>query len=186
VRIAHWLFVLCVAGSWLTHQAGVQWFGWHRRFGYATLVLVSFRILWGFAGTRHARFANFLRGPRAVVEYLRRGGAGEPVGHNPLGALNVVALLALMLVQAITGLFANDEITNTGPFYGWVRLKPVIASGTAMVRRLAAGADRVAWLPWVGTPWRAGRATAARDGDRRKDAERVPEEGISCPGGLAV
>jgi cytochrome b len=120
VRVTHWLLVLCVAGSWLTHQAGVQWFAWHRRLGYATLVLVLFRIVWGFVGTRHARFANFVRGPRAIASYLRGGARDEPAGHNPLGALSVLGLLGLLLLQAATGLFANDEIASAGPFYGWV------------------------------------------------------------------
>ena len=118
VRITHWLLVACVAGCWATHYAGVEWFHWHRRLGYAVLVLVAFRFVWGFAGTRHARFANFLRGPRAIVEYLRSG--RETTGHNPLGALGVVAMLGLLGSQAATGLFANDEIMNAGPFYGWI------------------------------------------------------------------
>jgi cytochrome b len=118
VRITHWLLVVCVAGCWATHYAGVEWFEWHRRLGYGALVLVAFRIVWGFVGTRHARFANFLRGPRAIVAYLRSG--RETTGHNPLGALGVVALLGLLGSQAATGLFANDEIMNAGPFYGWI------------------------------------------------------------------
>jgi cytochrome b len=118
VRITHWLLVAGVAGCWATHYAGVEWFQWHRRLGYAVLVLVAFRVVWGFVGTRHARFANFLRGPRAVGEYLR--GGQETTGHNPLGAFGVVALLGLLASQAATGLFANDEIINAGPFYGWI------------------------------------------------------------------
>lgn len=120
VRLTHWLLVVCVAGSWLTHEAGIEWFAWHRRFGYATLVLVLFRTAWGFVGTRHARFATFVAGPRAIAAYLRGGAREQTVGHNPLGALSVVAMLALLLLQAVTGLFANDEIASAGPFYGWV------------------------------------------------------------------
>jgi cytochrome b len=120
LRVTHWLLVACVAGSWLTHQAGVHWFAWHRRLGYVTLVLVLFRVVWGFVGTRHARFARFVRGPRAIVAYLRGGMRDEPAGHNPLGALSVLGLLGLLLLQAATGLFANDEIVDAGPFYGWV------------------------------------------------------------------
>jgi len=119
VRVTHWALVLAVAGCWATHYAGVEWFGWHRRFGYTVLVLAAFRIVWGFVGTRHARFASFVRGPQVLLGYLRERGGGA-VGHNPFGALSVVALLALLLLQACTGLFANDEIANAGPFYGWI------------------------------------------------------------------
>jgi cytochrome b len=119
VRMTHWALVLAVAGCWATHYAGIEWFRWHRRLGYAVLVLVVFRVVWGFVGTRHARFASFVRGPRALLAYLRAGGSAT-VGHNPLGALSVVALLALLLLQATTGLFANDEIMNMGPFYGCI------------------------------------------------------------------
>ena len=119
VRVTHWALVLAVAGCWATHYAGVEWFTWHRRLGYTVLVLVAFRILWGFVGTRHARFASFVRGPRVLLAYLRERGP-VTVGHNPLGALSVIALLVLLLLQAATGLFANDEIMNMGPFYGWI------------------------------------------------------------------
>jgi len=119
VRIVHWLIVACVAGSWATHYAGVEWFVWHRRLGYTVLVLVAFRIAWGFVGTRHARFRQFLRGPGGVVSYLR-GRTPAAIGHNPIGGWSVVAMLALLLAQATTGLFANDEILNAGPLYGWV------------------------------------------------------------------
>ena len=119
VRLAHWLLVLGVAGSFATHYAGAAWFEWHRRFGYAVLLIVAFRLVWGFAGTAPARFAAFVRGPRAIASWIRAG-SPRAVGHNPLGALNVIAMLALLLAQASTGLFANDEITSAGPFYGWV------------------------------------------------------------------
>jgi cytochrome b len=120
LRVTHWTLVISVAGAWITHYAGTQWFEWHRRLGYATLVLVVFRLLWGFVGTRHSRFASFLPGPHALLEYVRNRGAAATVGHNPLGALSVVAMLVLLLVQAATGLYANDEIANAGPFYGWI------------------------------------------------------------------
>jgi len=119
VRVTHWALALAVAGCWATHYAGIEWFAWHRRLGYTVLVLVTFRIVWGLVGTRHARFAGFVRGPRALLAHLRGRGAAT-VGHNPLGALSVIALLALLLGQAATGLFANDEIMNMGPFYGWI------------------------------------------------------------------
>lgn len=119
LRVTHWVLALAVTGCFATHYAGIEWFAWHRRCGYVVLVLAVFRVVWGIVGTRHARFANFVRGPGAVLLYLR-GGAARPVGHNPLGALSVLALLALLLLQAGTGLFANDEIMSAGPFYGWI------------------------------------------------------------------
>jgi cytochrome b len=120
LRVFHWLLVVCIAGAWATHYAGIEWFEWHRRLGQATLVLVAFRIVWGFVGPRHARFATFVRGPGAIARYLRSGKVVRATGHNPLGAVSVVAFLVVLLVQAGTGLFANDDIANAGPFYGWV------------------------------------------------------------------
>jgi cytochrome b len=138
VRLVHWLIVLAVAGSWATHYAGIEWFAWHRRLGYAVLVLAVFRVAWGFVGTRHARFSSFLRGPRAVLEYLRGRTADVPVGHNPLGALGVVALLGVLLVQASTGVFSNDEVMNAGPFYGWI--DPALSNRITTLHRLSSDA----------------------------------------------
>ena len=134
LRAVHWLIALAVAGCWATHYAGVEWFAWHRRLGYAVLVLVVFRVAWGFVGTRHARFASFLRGPRAMLDYLRGRAPAPPVGHNPLGALAVIAMLAVLLAQAATGLYANDEIMNAGPFYGWV--DPGLSNRVTTLHRL--------------------------------------------------
>lgn len=123
VRIFHWSLVAAVVGAYLTHRLGVTWFRYHVWCGYAVLVLVTFRILWGLVGTRHARFWNFLRGPIATLRYglgLLRGSSPHAIGHNPLGALMVVLLLAMLLVQAVIGLFGNDEIFNFGPLYGYV------------------------------------------------------------------
>jgi cytochrome b len=123
VRITHWLLVFGIAGSYVTHKLGVAYFRFHLWFGYLVVVLAAFRILWGIVGTRHARFAKFLRGPRATIAYLValvRGTAPPTPGHNPLGAWMVVFLLLALLAQGITGLFANDEIFNTGPLYGYI------------------------------------------------------------------
>ena len=123
LRIFHWLLAGCVLASWATHELGVEWFDWHVRAGYLTLVLLAFRIAWGFVGPRQARFASFVRGRHATLAYLRavlRGEVPASAGHNPLGALSVLAMLGLLLLQAVTGLFSNDEIFNTGPLYGYV------------------------------------------------------------------
>jgi cytochrome b len=118
VRVMHWSLVLAVSGSWATQELEGDWFRYHVWCGYAVLLLVTTRLLWGLVGTRHARFASFLRGPRAIIGYLR--GGTQYAGHNPLGALMVVALLLMLAVQALTGLFANDQIMNTGPLFGYV------------------------------------------------------------------
>ena len=124
VRFTHWLILLAVIGSWTSASLSGNAFRWHEYCGYTVLVLVSFRILWGLVGTRHAQFRNFLRGPRAVAGYLAKlrspDGYQPSVGHNPVGGWAVVLMLSLLLCQALTGLFANDEIANTGPLYGWI------------------------------------------------------------------
>jgi cytochrome b len=120
LRTFHAALVLAVAGSFATHYAGIEWFAWHRRCGYVVLVLIVFRVAWGFVGPRYARFASFLRGPTVVFGYLRGRQSYPSAGHNPLGGLSVVAFLLLLAIQATTGLFANDEIANAGPFYGWI------------------------------------------------------------------
>ena len=123
VRLMHWGLVLAVFGAWLTRELEGDWFAWHVRCGYAVLLLTATRIVWGFVGTRHALFGDFVRGPRAVLRYLREGTdeAGQRIaGHNPLGALMVLAMLLMLLVQATLGLFANDKIMSTGPLFGYV------------------------------------------------------------------
>lgn len=123
VRVMHWSLVLAVAGAWATQEIEGDWFEYHVWCGYAVLVIATTRIVWGFVGTRHARFASFLRGPGAVAGYVRgMFGRDAPrfAGHNPLGALMVLALLAMLVVQAVTGLFANDQIMASGPLYGYV------------------------------------------------------------------
>lgn len=123
VRIFHWLLVLAIVAAFVTNRLGVAYFTYHVWSGYLVIVLVSFRIVWGLVGTRHARFWNFVRGPVATFRYARgliRGREQRYAGHNPLGALMVVVLLAGLGLQAVLGLFANDEIFNVGPLYGYV------------------------------------------------------------------
>ncbi len=118
VRLFHWTLVALVVTAVVTAKLGGNAMTWHMRSGFAILALVLFRILWGFAGSRHARFGSFVRGPRAVLAYVQalRAGAHPPVaGHNPLGGWSVVALLLVLLVQATTGLFSNDDIATDGP-----------------------------------------------------------------------
>jgi cytochrome b len=123
VRIVHWSLVAAVLGSYVTYKLGLAYFRYHVWCGYAVLVLVTFRIAWGLCGTRHARFSAFVRGPRDTLRHaveLAQGRVRCYAGHNPLGAWMVVVLLGALLVQALSGLFSNDEIASTGPLYGYV------------------------------------------------------------------
>src|SRR5688572_16883675 len=112
-RLVHWLFAIGVAFSWWTAETGRL--EWHRWSGYTLLGLVLFRVYWGFFGSSTARFGQFVRGPRAIAGYLRGAWTQAP-GHNPLGALSVLGLLGLLLLQIVLGLFAVDvDGIESGP-----------------------------------------------------------------------
>lgn len=118
VRVFHWALVLLIGFSWLS--AEMDWMDWHFYSGYAVLTLILFRILWGFAGSTHARFSDFLYGPSAIIAYLRTlpsRTAAKFAGHNPLGGISVLLILLCILLQTGTGLFANDDILYEGPLY---------------------------------------------------------------------
>ncbi|CAB1370042.1 cytochrome b/b6 domain-containing protein [Denitratisoma oestradiolicum] len=117
-RVFHWMLFILVVAAVVTENLGGNAMEWHGRIGLAILGLVSFRISWGFVGSTYARFGHFLRGPRTLRAYLR--GEWQGLGHNPLGAWAVLALLLLLLTQALTGLFANDDIAFNGPLYDLV------------------------------------------------------------------
>lgn len=112
VRMFHWLLMALVAGSIITVKTGGLMV-WHGRFGQAILGLIVFRIVWGLIGSRTARFASFVRGPGAIREYLAGRWAG--IGHNPIGAFSVLALLGLIGFQAVSGLFTYDAVSFRGP-----------------------------------------------------------------------
>lgn len=112
-RLFHWLLVLAILTAYVTGQIGGNLIVWHGRAGLFIIGLVVFRVVWGFVGAPTARFAHFVRGPGAIRAYLR--GHWQGIGHNPLGALSVVALLTLVGAQAVTGLFTNDDISFQGP-----------------------------------------------------------------------
>ena len=127
-RLFHWSLVLLVSFSGITGEFGDD-FGanvldWHARSGYAILTLLFFRLLWGFVGGTHARFRSFVRGPRAVLAYLRGLSAGksEPhLGHNPAGGWSVLLMLACLSLQVGTGLFlSDDDLGFTAPLANYV------------------------------------------------------------------
>jgi cytochrome b len=113
-RLCHWLIVACVGLSWWS--AETENHELHQWLGYTVIVLVVSRIAWGFVGSPHSRFTDFLVGPGRVLAYIRGGGSGS-AGHNPLGGWSVIALLLLLLLQAISGLFNSDDVFFNGPLY---------------------------------------------------------------------
>lgn len=111
IRAFHWLMVLSFSGAYLTAESE-RWRLVHVTLGYTMAGLVVFRLLWGLFGTRHARFANFVRGPRQVAGYLRgllHGAPDRYAGHNPAGALAIVALLGLALVVTASGWITYND-----------------------------------------------------------------------------
>jgi cytochrome b len=114
VRVFHWSLVVLLPLAWWTGEEGN--FDWHSWVGYSLLVLVVTRIVWGVVGSRHARFSDFLKGPGAIRGYLNGEPATTP-GHNPLGGWSVVALLSVLLLQAVSGLFNSDDVLYNGPLY---------------------------------------------------------------------
>jgi cytochrome b len=127
-RLFHWLLAAAVAGLVITGNIGGNAMVWHARLGYTVLALLLFRLLWGFAGGYWSRFASFVTGPGSVLRYLKAPqDFSHRMGHNPLGSLSVLALLLVLLLQAASGLFADDDIAFTGP------LNKFVSNATAAV-----------------------------------------------------
>ncbi|NLA88628.1 MAG: cytochrome B [Alcaligenaceae bacterium] len=112
-RLFHWALVVCVFGALIATKSGYM--EWHMRFGLWAFCLILFRIIWGFTGTYYVRFTQFIKGPGAIFDYLKSG--HKVFGHNPLGALSVIALLGLFGFQAVSGLFTGDGYLYQGPLY---------------------------------------------------------------------
>ena len=111
IRVFHWTLAISMVGSVVSVKMGeMELHGW---FGVLALSLLCFRLIWGFVGSHPARFKSFVVGPRTTLRYLQ---SNWPVmGHNPLGAWSVLALLGLALLQAFTGLGTSDDIFFDGP-----------------------------------------------------------------------
>lgn len=106
-RLFHWALAAAVIGLIATGLGGVM--EWHFRLGYAVLALLLFRLVWGFVGGRWSRFTAFVYAPGSVLAYLRgRAHPDHLIGHTPLGALSVFAVLAILALQVATGLVADD------------------------------------------------------------------------------
>jgi cytochrome b len=110
VRVGHWGLVASVTLAWLSRTG---WGAWHERVGYAALAIVAVRTVWGWIGSEHARFADFVRGPSVALAYARQmTRRGEPryLGHNPLGGWMIVALLVMVALVGFTGwLYTTDR-----------------------------------------------------------------------------
>ncbi|RZL10937.1 MAG: cytochrome B [Rubrivivax sp.] len=117
-RIFHWSLVAAVTTAIVTAKVGGSWMSLHGQAGLAIVGLVSFRVVWGFIGPAHARFASFWPTPGKLKAYLQ--GRWQGLGHNPLGAFSVFALLGLLIAQSTSGLFSNDDIDFAGPLAGLV------------------------------------------------------------------
>ncbi len=117
-RLFHWLLVILIIAAIATAKIGGNAMVWHGRIGLAILGLIAFRVVWGLVGSTYSRFTSFLPTPSSVAAYLR--GQWRGLGHNPLGALSVLGLLALIAAQVGTGLFSNDDIAFRGPLFGLI------------------------------------------------------------------
>ena len=119
IRLFHWLLVACIIGSLVSIHLFDSAVELHAYFGYCILTLLVFRVIWGFVGSRHARFASFVPNRQSILNYLQ-GKSPRFLGHNPIGALSVFALLFVLCVQGVTGLFVDDEIAFQGPLAKYV------------------------------------------------------------------
>lgn len=120
-RIFHWALVACVVGLVISGNVGGNAMTWHFRFGYGVLSLLLFRIVWGLVGGRWSRFSSFIYAPATIISYMKgRGKPEHSVGHNPMGAGSVFALLAFLLTQVGSGMMSDDEIAAVGPLAKFV------------------------------------------------------------------
>jgi cytochrome b len=140
-RLFHWALLLLVALAWITGEAGSALFPVHRLAGYGVAVLLLFRLIWGFLGGRHARFAEFVRPWPAVREHLRALARLRPprtLGHNPLGGWMVLLMLAVLAAQVVTGLFGAGGEAKAGPLAAW--LPSALAHAVAELHEALSGA----------------------------------------------
>ena len=132
LRLFHWALVVCVVAAWGLGQFGPSIMTLHFYFGYAVAALLAFRVVWGLFGPPPARFSHFLYGPGATLRYAAQIGRRAPSywpGHSPLGALSVFALLAVLVAQVGTGLYADpDDFINVGPLADTVSRDTALAA----------------------------------------------------------
>jgi cytochrome b len=120
LRIFHWLFACTVIASWYTSDQDNDLIELHMQLGYFAIGLLIFRVLWGFVGTKHSLFISFIPTPNRLFLYIKNMSNNrieDSIGHNPLGSLMVILMIILISLQAISGLFINDDVFSSGPYY---------------------------------------------------------------------
>ena len=120
VRLFHWLLVLCIAAQYITAELLEGYMEVHFYIGYFTLGLIIFRLIWGFVGPKYSRFSNFIRSPFAALQYFKlliQRKNPKYTGHNPLGGWIVPVVILIVGLQAVSGLFTNDDVLYQGPYY---------------------------------------------------------------------
>ncbi|UXK09731.1 cytochrome b/b6 domain-containing protein [Shewanella putrefaciens] len=120
-RIFHWVMVMLMGLLWWSADAGEM--QWHQIFAYSLLSLIAFRFVWGFVGSDTSKFSHFICHPKVALKYLnevRTKGISFVLGHNPVGGYMVIALITVISLQIVTGLFATDDIFTEGPLYSYV------------------------------------------------------------------
>jgi cytochrome b len=186
LRLFHWLLAALFTAAIVTVKiGGDDWMVWHERCGRAILVLLAFRLAWGFAGSRASRFAAFVRGPRAVLAALRelpQRASKRYAGHNPLGGWSVLAMLGALAAQGITGLFANDDATFEGPLATRVSkatsdaLTGLHTTGEWMLYALVA--LHMAAIAWYWLRKGDNLVTPMITGDKAADAAAAPDRRV--------
>lgn len=204
VRVFHWLLAISFAGAFVTAESE-RWRLVHVSLGYTVAGLIAFRLLWGLVGTRHARFAAFVRGPAAVGRYLRSLGSGHPdsgVGHNPAGGWAILGLLGLGLATALTGWLTYQDLAGGALeeahevlAHAMLLLVGVHVAGVAvsswlhrrnLVRGMVTGRQPGDASQAIARPWRAVGALllAAVLGFWGWQATHAPEAGTQITAGL--
>jgi len=176
VRVFHWLMVFCFAGAWLTAESE-SWRLVHVTLGYTVAGLVAFRILWGLWGTRYAKFSSFVRGPRAVARHLGNllRGRHEPhTGHNPAGAVAIVALLVLAVLVTVTGWLTYEDLARH-----WLE-EGHEAVASAMLAIVGAHVAAVLWTSWRFRENLVGAMVTGRKPGTPEQGIRRPWRGIAA------
>lgn len=178
-RLFHWALVICVVALVITGEVSGGAMVWHFRLGYAVLSLLLFRMVWGFVGGHWSRFTNFVVSPGAVWAYLRgRRNPEQTVGHNPLGALSVLALLSVTLVQVAAGLMSDDEIATAGPLASkvpgaWVSMATYLHTEVTKVILIVLVLLHIAAILWYRFRRGQNLVSPMVTGDKELDADFV-------------